>query len=302
MHCLHMIVKDEAAIIERCLAAAAPLISCWIICDTGSSDDTRDRIAAFFAARGIPGELHRTTFRTFGQARNDALRAARASALPYDYLLLADADMELVVDGPTAALDGEAYDVVQRVGSLVYDNIRLLRRDSRVEYVGVTHECLPVRSSGRVQGMWFRDHASGANRAGKFERDAAMLADALRLDPSDARSAYYYAQSLRDAGRLIEALAAYRRRAAMVGWPEETWHAAYQVAVLTEYLRRQDVPAAYLAAYDMRPTRAEPLVRLARWHADRGESGLARLYGGAAAAMPMPADRLFVETEAYSCT
>lgn len=56
--CLHMTVKDEAAIIERCLAAAAPVISSWVICDTGSTDDTRERVESFFAARGIPGELH----------------------------------------------------------------------------------------------------------------------------------------------------------------------------------------------------------------------------------------------------
>ena len=38
--CLNMIVKDESAIIERALRAAAPHLSCYVIADTGSTDDT----------------------------------------------------------------------------------------------------------------------------------------------------------------------------------------------------------------------------------------------------------------------
>ena len=68
--CLNMIVKNEAAIIDRCLAAAAPHIDCYVICDTGSTDDTVERIRRFFDARGIPGEIPTTTFRNFEQARN----------------------------------------------------------------------------------------------------------------------------------------------------------------------------------------------------------------------------------------
>ena len=48
--------------------------------------------------RQILGELHSLPFHNFGQARNAALDFAYASSLAYDYLLLADADMELVVE------------------------------------------------------------------------------------------------------------------------------------------------------------------------------------------------------------
>src|ERR1700679_676281 len=96
--CLNMIVKNEMANLERCLVAAAPYIDAWVIADTGSSDGTQDFIRAFFAARGLPGELHNLPFVNFEQARNGALDAAYASPLAFDYLLLTDADMELVVD------------------------------------------------------------------------------------------------------------------------------------------------------------------------------------------------------------
>src|SRR5581483_6962442 len=96
--CLNMIVKNEMANLERCFGAVAGHIACWVICDTGSTDGTQDFIKSYFAARGLPGELHSAPFENFEQARNAALSFAEASPLPYDYLLLADADMELVVE------------------------------------------------------------------------------------------------------------------------------------------------------------------------------------------------------------
>jgi hypothetical protein len=42
-----MIVKNEMANLERCLAAVAPHIDRWVIGDT--SDDTQDFVTSFFA-------------------------------------------------------------------------------------------------------------------------------------------------------------------------------------------------------------------------------------------------------------
>src|SRR5437773_1222364 len=102
---LKMIVKNEKANLERCLSAAAPYIACWVIGDTGSTDGTQDFIRSFFDARNIPGELHGFPFVNFEQARNEALDRACASKLPFDYLLLIDADMELTVQNPAFSQD-----------------------------------------------------------------------------------------------------------------------------------------------------------------------------------------------------
>ena len=127
--CLNMIVKNEIANLERCLGSVAPYISCWVIGDTGSSDGTQEFIRSFFASRGVPGELHSFPFEDFAQARNEALRLARASALPFDYILLTDADMEMTVESPAFAenLTSAAYNVLQR-SKVSYWNIRLLQR------------------------------------------------------------------------------------------------------------------------------------------------------------------------------
>ena len=117
--CLNMIVKNEMANLERCLASVADHIACWVIGDTGSTDGTQAFITTFFAQRNLPGELHSFPFHNFEQARNAALAFAEATPLGYDYLLLDDADMELVVEDRDfrSRLEAPGYRLIQRTDS-----------------------------------------------------------------------------------------------------------------------------------------------------------------------------------------
>src|SRR5207248_537247 len=143
--CLNMIVKDEMSNLARCLRSVADHIVCWVIGDTGSTDGTSQFITSFFAERNIPGELHNFPFIDFEQARNEALSRAYSSALSYDYVLLTDADMELVVEDVEfrSKLVAATYNVIQRSG-LSYWNTRLVRRGTGARYRGVVHEYLDV--------------------------------------------------------------------------------------------------------------------------------------------------------------
>jgi glycosyltransferase involved in cell wall biosynthesis len=170
MFCLNMIVKNEMANLGRCLGAVADHIGCWVIGDTGSSDGTQDFVIAFFAERNLPGELHSFPFHNFEQARNATLDHAYASPLSHDYLLFADADMELVVEDPGfgANLSAAGYRLLQRTaGGLSYSNTRLVRRDAGARYKGVTHEYVDLPGDrGQLQGVWYEDYASGSRLHG----------------------------------------------------------------------------------------------------------------------------------------
>src|SRR5579872_1228962 len=112
--CLNMIVRNEADKIERALDSVRKHISCFVILDTGSTDDTVEKIKWWGKVHNVPGVVAHGTFVNFSQARNQALDAARSYhgniGTPwFDYILLMDADMELVTitDGdPFAALLG----------------------------------------------------------------------------------------------------------------------------------------------------------------------------------------------------
>lgn len=301
--CLNMIVKDESAIVERCLASVAPAISHYVVCDTGSTDDTRERIATFFSARGIPGEIHDVPFVDFGTTRNAALDLARASPATFDYLLLVDADMELEIADPAfrERLAAPAYQVRQHNG-YSYWNARLVRRDVPARYVGATHEYLSVDGRAeRLDGIAFADHACGSSRGEKTERDLALLSAALAANPSDARSMFYLAQTFRDAGRHAEARDWYAKRVAAGGWEEETWYAMLMHA--RSCLALGDAVAfvdGCLSAYEYRPTRAEPLADLARYYRERGQNETAMLWVEAGRRIPYPeGDVLFVDDGVY---
>lgn len=301
--CLNMIVRDEAAVIGRCLASVRPFIDSWLIVDTGSLDDTPQRIGKALA--GIPGEVVHRPWRDFGHNRTEALELARDKA---DYLLFIDADEQLgVVPGAAwPVLTEPAYSLEARYGELSYDRVSLVSTALPWRWVGVLHEYLeagkPVPQP-RIPGFWIAVTPDGA-RSGdprKFEKDAAVLAAALRDEPNNTRYAFYLAQSYRDAGQLELARQHYEQRATMGGWDEEVWYSLYQVARMVELLSgtRAEVLAAYLRAHEQRPSRAEALVALAAYLRGRQEWNTAYLFARAAKEIHLPADRLFVDVTAY---
>ena len=63
--CLNMIVKNESKIIERLLGSVLDIVDTYCICDTGSTDDTVERIRTFMKAAGKPGCVYVEPFKNF---------------------------------------------------------------------------------------------------------------------------------------------------------------------------------------------------------------------------------------------
>ncbi|MEU8765066.1 glycosyltransferase [Streptomyces sp. NPDC048659] len=261
-----MIVKNESAVIERCLASVRHLVDTWVISDTGSTDGTQDLIRRSLA--GIPGELREEPWRDFGHNRSANIARARGRA---DYLLLLDADHVLRQDAPLPELTADAY-LIRHGGHLEYRIKRLVRGDLPWRYEGVTHEYLTAdrpHTQRPLDALVVEDHADGGSRHDKFERDARLLGAELARDPANPRTVFYLAQTLRDLGRPAEAIALYERRAAMGGWGEEVYFALLQAGVLAAehpeaagggWPAAQD---ALVRAWESRPQRLEACYELA---------------------------------------
>lgn len=304
--CLCMIVKDEAHVIERCLRSVLPYIDAWCIVDTGSTDGTQDVIRS--TLRDVSGQLHERPWKDFGHNRTEAIRFAQHSA---DYLLLLDADEELQVpDGfQFSDLTASSYCLLLRLGSLSYWRTQLVSTSVPWRYEGVLHEYLTSdqpQPQAQLHGPVVVSHGDGGRSQGivvaeKYRRDAVVLEKALLKEPDNRRYVFYLAQSYRDSDQIQKSLETYQRRAVMGGWEEEVWYSLLQVAMLSAQLN--EAPATvierYLAAYDFRPKRSEPLVYLAAYHRERKQYALAHLYAERAMATPKPEDILFLDESCY---
>jgi glycosyltransferase involved in cell wall biosynthesis len=305
--CLNMIVKNEAHVLRRCLSSVLPFIDCWVIVDTGSTDDTREVVREVLAR--LPGDLHERPWRDFGTNRTEALELARSSA---DYTLVIDADEVLIPDTgfrmPTLTADG--YQIRHAVGDMgtSFQLIQLVKSRLPWRYEGVLHEVLTCDANTSIATLdglvtkGFFDSARNRSPVEKYRSDAAILEAALGTDPRNARYAFYLAQSYRDAGEYERAIDWYRRRIEMGGWDEEVWYSMYQLAQLLE---RSGAPwpaalDAYLTAYQFRPRRAETLCGLAAHYRAAGQYATALLFAGRAVWIPRPNDILFLDESIYA--
>ncbi|MFD3542775.1 glycosyltransferase [Streptomyces sp. NPDC058662] len=304
--CLNMIVKDEAAVVRRCLESVRPLIDSWVVVDTGSTDGTQDVIREVLG--DLPGTLHERPFKGFDVSRSEAIELARDRA---DYLLFIDADdlMEVEPGFRMPPLTHDAYRVALHDGPIIHYRPALVSTRLPWRYVGVLHEyieCGMPYGTGTLRGAHIRSVGGGARlkdglRA-KYLRDAEVLEAGLAAEPDNSRYVFYLAQTWRDAGEPEKSLAAYDRRAGMGGFAEEVFCARLYAARLAEALGRPpgEVVDRYLRAHESRPGRAEALGDLARLCRVGGERWpLAYLFARQAARIPYPADVLFVEFDWY---
>lgn len=299
--CLSMIVRNESAVIERCLRSVRPFIDSWAIADTGSNDGTQDLIRCKLS--DLPGELIERPWVDFAHNRNEALELAARHG---DYALVIDADEILIADAGFSwpMLDAPGYLLEFQFGSTRYRRIAMPRLGADWCWRGVLHEALVSAHAADAKflpGLHIHVHTDGARsqrpQAEKFAADAKVLRQALRDEPDNARYAFYLAQSLRDSGQLTEALDVYRQRVAMGGWDEEIYQAMLQVAVLSERCGGADaeILTAYLSAYDFRPARAEAPCELARYCRLQKRFALGRDFAAIALAKAPTEDVLFID-------
>lgn len=304
--CLNMIVKNEAAVIRRCLDSVRPLIDYWVIVDTGSTDGTQDIIRAYL--RDLPGALYGRPWRDFAHNRSEALELARGKS---DYILIIDADdtLERVPGTAMPELTANSYTLEIDDSAIMYRRTQLVRSVLPWRYEGVLHEyltCDEAGGAGHLPVIRMRRNHDGARRKDPqtYQRDAMVLEAALQTETSHflrARYRFYLAQSYRDCGKPECAIEHYLARAELGFWQEEVFISLYCAAQLKEQIGHpdQEVIDTYLRAAGAQPSRAEALHGASRFarHKGRNEEGYHLAKRGLD--IPMPSDALFVEPWIY---
>lgn len=308
---LCMIVKNESHIILECLNSVYKHIDHWVICDTGSTDNTKQIITDFFKEKGIPGELHEHQWKNFGHNRTLAFKAAEGKA---DYAWVIDADDYL--EGELVLPDGtemDSYALRIKRGSFYWWRNQVFKLDCKWEYKGVLHEYAvcekPNPKVGKLEGNYnICARTMGGERnlnidpVQKYSKDAEVLAKAMEEDPTNTRNQFYLAQSYFDSQQWEKSEAAYLKRVEMGGWEEEVFYSLYRVAMIAAIQNKPfgEIKEKFLLAWRFRPIRAEPLYQIARMYMMVNEPRLAWLHAKMASDMPYPHfDILFIDNDIY---
>lgn len=314
--CLNMIVKNEEKVLPRLFRSVKDYIDYYVIVDTGSTDSTMELIRREMEAYGIPGEIHERPWVNFGHNRQEALELA-LEADKTDWVLFIDADEELGVSDPRfyeKLQPGVSYNLEKHHSESRYAVPALINiRASKFRWEGPVHNLLRVLEGPGLararKDVWIVYHAhQGAKSHGltaeqKYSRDAEILEKEMLKDPSNTRNQMHLGQSYRDAGQHEKAIVAYRKRVAMEGgWDEERFVSQLEIGKLHVRTGAPEsvVLSELLAAYHLRPTRAEPLYELTIYFRQKKSYAMAALFARAGIQTEKPDDGLYVVESVYA--
>ena len=297
--CIGLIVKNESLNIRQTLEAVKPIIDSWVICDTGSTDDTES--IAKEVLKGIPGEYVHRPWVNFGYNRTEVAALTKDKA---DYSLMLDADFTVVLDGfDKNKLVDDQYDLIIRWFGTSFYNPLLFSNRLSWKSVGVVHEywyAEGVKTRSKFSALSLNHDRHGAARP-KGLNDLKLLEQGIIDEPNNPRYHFYLANTLRDVGNYERAIEIFEKRIDMKGWDEEVFYSKYQIGLCYELLGELEAAIVYyLRAWEYRPTRAEPLWRAAAICRKRGEYNQAYLFANKGMEIPFPNDIIFVDRPTYA--
>jgi tetratricopeptide (TPR) repeat protein len=307
--CLNMIVKNESKIITRLLDSVISIIDCYCICDTGSTDNTKEIITEYFEGKNISGKVVTEPFKNFCHNRTFALQSCLGMS---DYVLLIDADMVLEIKDFNKSLlsNAASFSILQGNDSFYYENMRIVKNNGLYKYVGVTHEYIDTPPNNTVynfkkEQIFIRDLGDGGSKHDKFERDIGLLLNGIKEEPNNVRYYFYLANSYHDCGRFGEAINVYKKRIELGGWREEVWYSYYRIGLCFKNMGKiNDAIQYWLDGYNYYPERLEGLYEIIHYYRVESKHQLGKMmYDQARKILDLNKNRdsyLFLHNDVYT--
>ena len=247
--CLNMIVKDEAHILEKRLSSLCEKIKIdyYVICDTGSSDNTKEIVTTFFEKQNIKGELYDHEWKNFGYNRTKALECAFEKS---EYVFIFDADDEII--GNLVLPEEWHYDKYNlKFGDeFIYYRPLLINNKKKWCFKGVLHEYLDSEEDNvsdiNIEGNYYMVSGKNGSRnkdPEKYIKDAVILKEAFENEHETniimaSRYAFYCAQSYKDAEYFDDAIVWYEKSLLLPCWSQEQYYSCIVLASI--YRDKQD--------------------------------------------------------------
>lgn len=285
---LCMIVKDEEQTIARCLQSVRHLVDEIVIVDTGSRDNTKSVCRRF-------------TDRLFEFDWVDDFSAARNYAFSHatrDFILWLDADDVLGEEDQRKFQQlkhtlTDDVDAVTMQYHLTFDDNdkprhtlrrhRIVKRSNNFHWFGAVHEYLEVRGNIVHSDVAVQHRPVARDPDRNIKIYESMLAQGKPFTPRDM---YYYANELKDHGRLDEAISYYERFVTSGrGWIEDVIAACNKQSDCWSRLGKDDrALEAALRSMQFDYPRAEACCRVGHVYFNRHDYRTAAFWYSAAVA------------------
>jgi glycosyltransferase involved in cell wall biosynthesis len=314
-----IMVKNEEQVIEKTLVPFINSnIDAFVVFDTGSTDNTIARVENFYARHPhIRGYIFQEEFIDFATSRNRALELVHICFPHAAFIIMPDAewyiynaqDLYTFCEQELCNTAVSAYLIRLRGQHNSWYQTRLIRCGSNAQFIGCVHEV--ILATEKVPPSIFfsiEPTPKGVEKSrARWLRDRDLLLKEHERNPQDPRTVFYLGQTYDCLNDSAHAYYWYLKRAEMNGWDQETFVTLYRLGMTTEELMYldpekyswSDALAWYLAAYEFRPSRAEPLYKIAQYYWDNEEWALAYFFAKHTAEIPYPTDILFVDQEIY---
>lgn len=292
---LTQIMKNETHVAHRMLNSIKPIVDGIVVIDTGSTDDSIEKVRKWGEDNGIETYVFERPFDNFENSRNESFKKAREIFLSKNdghtyYNFWLDFDEQIEVDSKfnKQSLNKDLYMFNTYINQMRYTRNELCRLDKEFRFYGVVHEFIvppngpdgnPDRTitSGLLEGLTVRVKMDGgswnSNIPAKYQSHAHILEKYIDSDRSDPRWIFYTAQSYHDSAcfpdnkeeneeRLRRSLKYYRERVSRPdGYPEEVFYSQYRIGTI---MRAIEDPwnltlTELLKAYTIDPLRGEPI-------------------------------------------
>ena len=276
-----IMVKDEEHSIIPTLKPYVGYTNNFFIYDTGSTDKTIEVIENFFIENSVTNyKIITEEFVNFSVSRNKCLDYTRELFSNVTFMMMPDAEWYFTnVSGlveHSKKIRGLLYDqhsIDLKLTNSIYKNPRLMRIAGKSYFKGPVHEYLvgslcPIPVPSDVYFSYLPSQKGNLQSAKRWEKDLKLLLDEFSKNENEPRTVYYLAQTYSCLGDVKNALFYYMGRSRMeIGHDEERYLATFKTAECFEKLDNWPMAQEfYLKSYEMRPTRIEALVKLAKHH------------------------------------
>jgi hypothetical protein len=264
-----MIVKNESHIIKETLLNITQYFNFdyYIICDTGSVDNTKEIIQLFFNEKKINGEIFDTPWENFGKNRTIALEKAYKKT---DYLFIFDADDKIHGELKIPEfLDADNYEF-KFGNNFCYKRTLLINNHKKWEFKGVLHEYLntleKINKTELIEGNYYIESGRQGFRnksVNKYYNDALLLENAYNIEKDISlknRYAFYIAQSYKDSNYINKAIKWYETVLLLNNWLQEKYYSCIMLGYLYKNIDKNKSIYYYLNSIIYDKNRIEGIV------------------------------------------